>query len=85
MEFVFFSAEQLGMPDGIVCVASTTPKRERGHDHQLAADTRKLSHHNKTIRYDISDHEQDHAEPRTAENTWWIAPANYIVVCVVII
>ena len=40
-EGLFFSAEQLDMLDGIVCVASTTPKREREHDHQIAADTRK--------------------------------------------
>ena len=38
--FFFFPAEQLDMPDGMVCVASTTPKREREHDHQLAADSR---------------------------------------------
>ena len=39
--FVFFFADQMDMPDGIVCVASTTPKREREHDHQIAADSRK--------------------------------------------
>ena len=50
---VFFSAEQLDMPDGIVGVASTTPKREREHDHQLAADSRNESHHNKTINQSI--------------------------------
>ena len=31
--FVFFSAEQLDMLDGIVCVAITTTKRKREHDH----------------------------------------------------
>ena len=32
-EGLFFSAEQLDMLDGIVCVASTTTKRKREHDH----------------------------------------------------
>ena len=36
------SAEQLDMPDGIVCVASTPPTRERDHDPQIAADSRKI-------------------------------------------
>ena len=41
-EGLFFCfAEQLDMPDGIVGVASTTPIREREHDHQFAADSRK--------------------------------------------
>ena len=32
-EGLIFFAEQLDMRDGIVCVASTTTKRKREHDH----------------------------------------------------
>ena len=52
-----FSAEQRDMPDGIAVkdTAARLPNRGRLQ--------KKKKHHNKTIRYDITDHEQDHAEP----------------------